>query len=157
MVRTKALSSLAAVLVLATSLLAREGDQIKELRQQIKMLTNERDAALKSMHKQYESLIRQDKRSEKEMAAMREWLKKQEKASMSGATTEQERQAIKQRFDFLRRALTQDIKLDARQIAELRASEKGHVQSMRAAYDAKIKEMQAAIKQLETPIRKTKR
>ncbi len=157
MVRTKVATGFAALVVLAPGLLLAGNNQIQELRQQIKTLTAERDRSIKHIHKLYESLIRQEKRSEKELADLRRTLTEQENQALNTATTEQERKAIHEKYDSLRRALTQDIRMDEKQISQLRASEKSHVQFVRAAYDAKIHEIQAAIKQLEASTKKPKK
>jgi hypothetical protein len=179
-----------AVLILGTSSNAGENPQIAALRQQIKALGGQRDNAIKQIHAHYDSIIRQDKLSEKDLEKARAALggqekqmleaakvheertlkqihghydsiirmdkrtdkeleqeraivREQEKILLSGATNDSQRAQIRGWYDSLRHYLTRDVKLDEKQIRELRGAEHAHIEHTKAAYNEhrrKIKE-----------------
>jgi hypothetical protein len=241
MVRRNTATSLFLILV-GSNLTAGEHPQVQELRREIKLLHGQREQTIKSIHAQYEAILRRDERTEKEKIQIREALARQEREALraaklheeralkqihehydflihrdkhsekelehkrraltrqewellSVATTDRERERIRGWYDAMRRRLTKEIhadekelaelrsheqahldhvrhayaeererikkriryllsfytneiRLDERQIRELRAAERVHVEQVRAVHDAKIREMEAAIRHL---------
>jgi hypothetical protein len=145
------------VLIVISSLRAQGKEQIQEMRQALKMLRTQKASTIKGIRAQFESLIRQEKRTEAELKKVREQIAKEEKELIGAATTEGDRTAIKERYDLVRRTLSGEVKLDAKQIAELRSAEKSNVSQVSALYAAKIKELEAKIKSLESQAKTRKK
>ncbi|HEY1861968.1 MAG TPA: hypothetical protein VGG61_16520, partial [Gemmataceae bacterium] len=141
--------SLIVLVVLCTGLTAAENPEIKVLRNEITALRAQEKAVLNLLRAQYETYVKIDKLSEKELAAERETLAKQEKELLAVATTSEDRDAIKAQYKSLHDALNLGTKIDANQIREIRALEKVHTKLVGAAFNAKIKELEAAIQILE--------
>ena len=141
--------SLTALVVLATGLTAAENPEVKALRNDIQALRAQEKAVLTRLRAQYETYVKLDKLSEKELAAERDVLVKQEKELLAVATTNVDRDAIKAQYVTLRDALNLSSKIDAKQIQAIRVQEKAHTRLVSAAFTAKVKELEAAIQILE--------
>ncbi len=144
MLRTSIAAGLA-VLVITNSVPAADSPQVQALKQEVKTLRAQRDAAVKAVHAQYDAVINQTKMSEAQLSAARGTLAKQEQqlAALGDSANTKEMQA---NMEALRGALKGDIKLDAARINALRAQRAAHVNAITAAYDAKIKALEAAIR-----------
>jgi hypothetical protein len=134
-----------AALAITGSLSASDSPQVQALKQQVKVLREQRDAAAKAIHAQYDAVINQAKLSEAQLHAARKELATQESQlnALSSSAVSKEMQA---NMESLRGAMKEGVKLDAAQINALRAQRHSHVQAIRAAYDAQIKQLEAAIK-----------
>jgi hypothetical protein len=141
----KNITAALAVLVITGSLSAADSPQVQALKQQIKTLREQREAAAKAIHAQYDAAINQAKMSEAQLHATRKELATQESQlnALSSSPASKEMQA---NMESLRAAFKGDIKLDAAQINALRAQRTNHVDAIRAAYDAQIRQLEAAIK-----------
>jgi len=143
------IGSLLAVVVLTTGLTAAENPDIKVLRNDITGLRAQEKVVLTALRAQYETYVKIDKLSEKELAAEREVLARQEKELLAVAVTNEDRDAIKAQYRSIHDALNLGSKIDAKQIQAIRAQEKAHTKLVSAAFAAKIKELEAAIQVLE--------
>jgi hypothetical protein len=141
--------SLVALVVLSADLSAAENPEIKVLRNDIQVLRAQEKSVLNLLRAQYETYVKIDKLSDKELAAERDVLAKQEKELLAVATTNEDRDAIKAQYVTLRDALNLGSKIDAKQIQAIRAQEKAHTRLVSAAFTAKVKELEAAIQILE--------
>lgn len=157
-----------AALVVTGTLSAADSPEVQALRQQVKALRTERDATVKAIHAQYDSVINQTKQSEAQAAAARHALAAQEKQigalgnstqNQSNQTTQQNQsqsnQAMQQNMENLRKAMSGEVKLDRAQIESLRVQRGNQVKLVRAAYDAKIQQLEAAIKAAKTTSKTT--
>jgi hypothetical protein len=149
MVCPRLASSLAVLVVLSAGLAAAENPEIKMLRGDIQVLRAQEKSVLTLLRAQYETYVKIDRLSEKELAAERDVLSKQEKELLAVATTNEDRDAIKAQYKSLRDALNLGSKIDAKQIQAIRAQEKAHTKLVSAAFTAKVKELEAAIQILE--------
>src|SRR5579871_1982215 len=118
MTRLSFVASLSA-LVLFVAGASAENPQIKGLQNQIKELKAQKGAIKKAIEAHYDSLIRRDKLSEKELEVLRHQIHEQEESLLAHAKTEEERVAIHARYDEIRHYLSRDIHLDAAQINKL--------------------------------------
>jgi uncharacterized protein involved in exopolysaccharide biosynthesis len=145
----KAMRSLVVILLLSIRLEAAENPEIKALHKEIDALRAQEKAVLKAIRSQYETYVKIDKLSEKELVAERDALDKQEKELLAVATTSEDRAAVKAQYGTLRDALGKGAKLDAKEIQAIRAQEKAHTKLISAAFKAKVQEIEAAIQILE--------
>jgi hypothetical protein len=141
--------SLAVLIALCANVPAAENAEIKALRNDITALRAQEKVVQKVLRAQYETYVKIDKLSEAELAAERETLAKQEKELLAVATTNEDRDAIKAQYRTLHDALNQGSKIDAQQIKAIRAQEHVHSKLVSAAFNAKVKELEAAIQILE--------
>jgi hypothetical protein len=116
------------------------------LRQQIKALKAQERAAVKAIEAQYDAVIRGDRLGEKELFARRRALDEQEKQALAVATTSEAKDQIRATYGALRKSLSGQIKLDASQIAQLRAQKKAVVSQVAGPYKAKIAELENQLK-----------
>jgi hypothetical protein len=145
----RTVSSLVVFLVLSGGLRAADSPEIKALHKEIDALRAQEKATIKTLRAQYETFLKIDKLSEKELIAQRDALHQQEKELLSVATTTEGKDAIKAQYGALRDALNKGAKLDATEIRAIRDQEKSHTKLVSAAYSAKIKELEAAIQLLK--------
>ena len=68
---------------------------------------------------------------------------------LAHATTEEQREAIHARFDEMRRNLSKDIRLHAKQIEHLREQRHQHVEHIKHVYHQRIHHLEEEIKSLE--------
>jgi hypothetical protein len=122
---------------------------VAALRKEVTALRAQEKATVKAIQAQYDTLIKADKLSEEILIAQRKALPKQESELMAVATTTEDKDAIKTRYELLRGLLKNGTKLDAQQINALRAEKTATVKVVGAAYRGKVQELEAAIKVLE--------
>jgi ribosomal protein L14 len=142
---TRAVCALAVVLVLAAVAPA-ENPQVAALNNELKVLRAQRDATVKAVKAQYETLIKRGKVTEAVLVAERKALARQEETLLALAQTEADRDAVRLRYDTLRGYLKAETKLDAAVIRQLRAMENTHLDVIKNAYNGKIKTLEAAVK-----------
>jgi hypothetical protein len=128
---------------------AQEAVSIPALRQEMMKLIARKEAAIKRVHSIFDGVIRGDGRNEKELEAERAALRAQEKEMLAAVTDPVQRTAIEERYNRLRRMLSQQISLDAKQIVVLRKEEGQHVRRVQQFYNPKINTLQAEIWKLE--------
>ncbi len=116
------------------------------LRQQIKALRAEEKANVKAVQAQYDSVIHGDKLSEQQLREQRLALDAQEKQALAVAGSAQDRSQIRSQLETLRKALLGQSKLDASQVAQLRAQRKAHAQQIASAYKAQIAQLEAQLR-----------
>jgi hypothetical protein len=133
------------VVVACGAALASGNPAADALRQQVKALRAEEKSAVKAVEAQFDSVIRGDRLTEKQLIAQREAVHNQEKQALALATSVAQRDQIRAQFDPLRKGLSGQVKLDAGQIAQLRAQKKATVQQIRALYKAKIATLETQI------------
>jgi hypothetical protein len=151
-----ALAAALVALVATDGLSARDPQDVQALKQQVKTLRDQKSAAIKAIHAQYDSVIKQTKLSEAERATARKTLAQQEKDIEALGTSTPESKATLEHMQTLRKAMLGEIVLDSKQIAELRAQRTTHIKNVTAMYDAKIKAVEAAIKAAPKTSTKTK-
>jgi hypothetical protein len=134
-----------AVLIAAGNLYAAESAEVQALKQQITQLRKERDANTKALHAQYDAIINQTKMSEAQLHEARKNLATQE-SQLNALDSSAASKQVQGNMEALRNAMKEGVKLDAAQINALRAQRKAHVDAVAAAYNAKIKQLEAAIK-----------
>jgi hypothetical protein len=142
----------ATALVLAgftASLSANENGVIAALRNEIKVLRAQEKATVRAIHLQYDAMIKRDKVAEQVLEQERRALAIQEKELLAVATTTEQKDEIRIRYETLRAALNTDIKLDAKQIDQLRRSEHAHIKYVEMAYNAKVKMLESEIHAIE--------
>jgi hypothetical protein len=149
MVRPRVVGPLLVLFMLSARLTAAENPEVRVLHKEIDALRAQEKATVATIRAQYEIFVKIDKLSEKELAAQRDALGKQEKELLNVATTKEDRVAIQTQYGTLRDALGKGATLDAKEIQAIRAQEKAHTKLISAAFSAKIKEMEAAIHLLE--------
>ena len=142
-------SSIVAFFVLSAGLRAADTPEIKALHKEIDALRAQEKVTIKAIRAQYETFLKIDKLSEKELIAQRDALHQQEKELLSVATTTEDKDAIKAQYGALRDALNKGAKLDASEIRAIRDQEKAHTKLVSAAYGSKIKELETAIQLLK--------
>lgn len=135
-----------AVAVLASSVSAADSPQVAAMKEQVKTLKAQKVAAAKSIQAQYDAVINQKKMNEAQLAAARKELAAREAEIKALGDTSPEAKTAKSNLDSLRHAMFDGGVLDAKQIAALRTQRNTHVSASNAAYEAKIKELEANIK-----------
>jgi len=148
MTRLSFVASLSA-LVLFVAGASAENPQIKGLQNQVRELKAQKAAIKKAIEAHYDSLIRRDKLSEKELEVLRHQIHEQEEAMLAHATTEEQRAAIHARFDEMRHFLSHDVHIDQHQIDRLRAMRHEHIEHVEHMIDARIHALEAEIHALE--------
>jgi len=149
MTRLSFVASLSALAVFAAGVSAGENSQIAGLRNQIKELKAQESSIIKNIDAHYDSIIRRDKMSEKELEVLRHQIHEQEEALLAHATNEAERIAIHKRYDEIRHILTKDVHMDAAQINRLREMKHEHVEHVKRVVHAKIHALEEEIKAIE--------
>src|SRR5580692_11501530 len=86
-------------LALFAGVAAAENPKVAALRNEIKALRAQETAMVKAIDAHYDSIIRRDKLSEKELEVLRHQIHEQEEALLAAATTEAEKITIHQRYD----------------------------------------------------------
>src|SRR5262245_66514729 len=137
------------VLVGATASLFAENNAVATLRKEIQALRAQEKLTVKAIRAQYDAMIKRDKVAEHILEQERRALAVQEKELLAVATSPEQKEAISAQYETLRAALKADIKLDAKQIEQLRHAEHAHVKHVEAAYNAKVKFLEAEIHALE--------
>jgi hypothetical protein len=127
-------------LVLASN---RQGDA---LRQQVKALRQEERTVVKAIRTQYESVVNMAKLDASQVTALRKALRAQENQYLTLTSNSQQRANIIAQYDYLRKVLAGEHKLDATVIHQLRQRESAHVKLVSALYKAKIAEMDNLIR-----------
>jgi uncharacterized protein involved in exopolysaccharide biosynthesis len=130
-------------------LAAAENPEIKALHKQIEVLRAQEKATVQAVRTRYETAIKGERLSEEVLARERKALAQQESDLLSVASTQEDKDVIRNRYETLRSALFNGIKIDSKQIAALRAEENALSKVISASYRAKIRELEAAIKVLE--------
>jgi hypothetical protein len=128
---------------------AAENPEIKALHKQIEVLRAQEKATLQAVRVRYETAVKGERLSEEVLARERKALAQQESDLLSVASTQEDKDAIRNRYETLRSALFNGIKIDSKQIATLRAEENALTKVISASYRAKIREIEAAIKMVE--------
>src|SRR5262245_13364547 len=137
------------MLGVAASVSVAENNAVATLRKEIQALRAQEKAAVKAIHAQYDGMIKRDKVEEHVLAQERHALAVQEKELLAVATSPEQKDAIRAQYDKLRAALTAGIKMDAKLIEQLRHAEHAHIKHVEAAFNAKVKMLEAEIHTLE--------
>jgi len=148
MYRLKMVAAVVVMVGVAASVSA-ENNAIATLRKEIQALRAQEKAAVKAIHAQYDGMIKRDKVEEHVLAQERHALAVQEKELLAVATSPEQKDAIRAQYDKLRAALTAGIKMDAKLIEQLRHAEHAHIKHVEAAFNAKVKMLEAEIHALE--------
>jgi hypothetical protein len=137
----------AAFLALVFTGRAPAGDSplVQALKQQVKELKAQKDATLKVLHAQYDAVINETKQNDAQLAAARHTLF-QEKGVLAAGDSSADSKALQGNMETLRQAMSGQMTLDAAARGKLRAKRNEHVRLIGAVFDAKIKELEAAIK-----------
>jgi len=141
--------SLIILMLVGIQALAENNPDVAALRKEITALRAQEKATVKAIQTQYDTLIKADRLSEEVLATERKALAKQESELLSVATTKEDKDAIRARYETLRGLLKNGGKLDAQQINVLRAEKVSIVKVVNAAYKGKVQEIEATIKALE--------
>jgi hypothetical protein len=116
------------------------------MKEQVKTLKAQKSAAAKSIRAQYDSVINQTKMNEAQLAAARKELAARESEINALGDSSPEAKTAKANLESLRHAMFKGGVLDAKEISALRKQRDAHVGASNAAYEAKIKELEANIK-----------
>jgi hypothetical protein len=135
-----------AFVVFTTHVSAADTPEVAAMKQQVKTLKAQKTAAAKAIHAQYDTVIGGTKLDEAKAAAARKQFAEQEKEIDSLGASTPEAKAARENLDALRKAMFHEGVMDGKQIAALRAQRTTHVNASNAAYDAKIKALEAQIK-----------
>jgi hypothetical protein len=149
MLHPRVFCSLIVLAMLEVPVFASGNRDVAALHKEITALRAQEKATVKAIQTQYDTFIKADKLSEQVLANERKALAKQEAELMKVATTTENKDAIKARYETLRGILKNGGNLDAEQIKALRAEKTAIVKVVNAAYKGKIQEIEAAIKVLE--------
>jgi hypothetical protein len=149
MTRLSFVAAIGTLVVLTTGLSAAENSKVAALRAEIKSLRAQEKNMIKAIEAHYDSIIRRDRLSEKELEELRHQIHKQEDAMLAVATTEEQKAAIHARFDEIRHFLSRDIHLDAAQINKLKEMRHAHVEHVKHVVNAKVRILEEEIKVLE--------
>ena len=123
--------------------------EIAALHKQIQALRAQEKANLTAIRVQFETIIKRDKVSEEILAKERHALAVQESELLKAAVSEADKQAIRARFEELRKILHVEYKIDAAQIKELHAMEHSLKERVELVYRNAIHQIEAEIKALE--------
>jgi hypothetical protein len=142
----RVIASLVALGILCSALPAADNPQVKAIHEEIKVLKAEEKVTVKDIHAWYETFIKRDKLTKEVVAEERKVLKKQEDALLSVAATAEVRKAVRAHYDSLRAILSEDKKIDAEAIRELRRLEKLHETYIADVYKSKVLVLEEAAK-----------
>jgi len=147
--RLKMAAAMVVLMGAAASVSVAENNAVATLRKEIQALRAQEKAAVKGIHAQYDGMIKRDRVAEQVLAQERHALAVQEKELLAVATTPEQKEAIRVQYESLRAALKADIKMDEKLIAQLRHAEHAHIKHVEAAFNAKVKMLEAEIHALE--------
>jgi hypothetical protein len=139
------IASATLALVLASSVFAADSPEVQALKQQVKTLRAQKDAATKSIHAQYDAVINRTKLTEAQIAANKKALSEQEQ-TLAATDSSPDSKVAQQNIELLRQAMHGEIKLDNAAINNLRAQRHAHIRAVSQAFDAQIKQGEALIK-----------
>jgi hypothetical protein len=123
--------------------------EVAALRKQVEALRAQEKANLTAIRIQFETIIKRDKVSEEILAKERHALAAQESELLKAAVSEADKQAIRARFEELRKVLHAEYKIDAAQIKELHAMEHALKERVQLVYRNAIHHIEAEIKAIE--------
>jgi hypothetical protein len=144
LIRTLTLAALGLALV-AGQAAAADNPQVTALKNEIKTIKAQKEATIKAIKESYAPVIRRDRFVEEELIILRKALLREEEALLAIATSEADKVAIHELYDSIRAILRVDTKIDASIIRKLHEMESNQVKLVRAQYDAKIKQLEAAL------------
>ncbi len=127
--------------------------EIAALRHQIKMLREEEHLIIAQIKANYKAIIEGTKLDERGRAALRRMIAQEERQALALTKKEKEKKEIRATYDYLRRVLTGEIRLEKSVIERLQLQETAHVRLIQTLYKAAIMQRQAAILELEQLIR----
>jgi hypothetical protein len=134
-----------AALVVTGTLRAGDSPEVQALKTQVKTLRTQRDATTKMLHAQYDAVINQTKQTDAQLHAARTQLLQQEQA-LGATSNSAESQTMQSNMELLRKAMHGEITVNGDVINKLRAQRSNHINLVTAAYNNKIKELEAQIK-----------
>jgi hypothetical protein len=143
------------VLVVANNLSAADSPEVTALKQQVKTLKAQKPATLKAIHAQYDAVINQSKLTDAQLSAARKTLHDQENDLNGLGGSSGDTKTMQDNMQTLRKAMLGEMQVDGAVRNTLRTQRANHVKLVAAAYDAKIKELEAAIKAAPKPTTST--
>jgi NCAIR mutase (PurE)-related protein len=129
--------------------MARQKKAIQDLRTQVKNLRALEKTELKDLAARYGALIAQLKNPENSLEAIRAQLRAQEKTALDNAKSADQKKQIRTEYPDLIKNLGSNIKADKEVIKRVTQQKKALEKQIRAAYAAKIKELEDQIKLLQ--------
>jgi hypothetical protein len=141
--------SIAICLGTTTGLNAADNPKIKVLKHEVEELKHQEKATIKAIEAHYDNIIRRGKLSEAELERERHAVHEREKELLAHAVTEEQKTAIRARFDEMRHYLSKDIHLDAEKIEHLRKQRHEHVEHVKHVYHERIHHLEEEIRALE--------
>jgi chromosome segregation ATPase len=123
---------------------------VQELRAEIKQLRALEKTELKDVASRYDALIAKLKDPKRNLEQIRAQLREEEKAALQSAKTTEQKKQIRTQYQDLIKKLSGDIKSDSELIKQVTQQKKVVEKQIRAAYGAKIKELEDEIKILQS-------
>ncbi|HTK76662.1 MAG TPA: hypothetical protein VL371_15450 [Gemmataceae bacterium] len=123
--------------------------RVETLRAEIRTLRAQEPIVLKAVHARYDLILKREKLTEAALQQQRHALRQEEQQLLAVAASEEQRAAVRTRYERLRKYVGGEIKLDEAEIKQVHLMRDAHVRQIRAAYQAKIKVMEAEMHALE--------
>jgi hypothetical protein len=121
---------------------------IQELRAEIKQLRVVEKTDLKELAARYDALIAKLKDPKHNLEVIRAELRKEEKTALLNAKTTDQKKQIRTQYQDMIKNLSGDIKSDTDAIKQVTQQKKAAEKQLKAAYVAKIKDLEDQIKLL---------
>jgi hypothetical protein len=129
----------------ASSVALANNPQVAVLREQVRVLRAEEKNLVHLIRQQYNSIINTTKINERQLVQLRKELGQQERQYLALTANKTQKENIRRHYDYLRRVLGGEGRVDAATIRKLREEETVHVRLIQTVYQAKIREMEQVI------------
>jgi hypothetical protein len=148
MIRTSVIACAAALTVLSVSAPAAD-PRVEAMRTQIRALRAQEPIVVKAVRERYDLILKREKLSEAVLKQQRLALKEEENQLLAISANEEQATAVRVRYERMRKYLAGEIKLDDAEVKQVHLMRDAHVRQIKAAYQAKIKVMEAEMRVME--------
>lgn len=124
------------------SLALADNATVGALRKQIRALKEEEKDVVKHIKERYNSIINHKKLKEHEKERLRKKIREEERYYLSLTSDEERREKIRAHYNYMRRILTGEIRLEDRTIRKLRGEERELIEQIKSVYHAKIRHLE---------------
>ena len=148
MIRTSVIASVTVLTVLSVAATAAD-PRVNVMREQIRALRAQEPVIVKAVKERYDLILKREKLTEAVLRQQRQALKAEENELLSLAANEEQATAVRLRYERLRKYLAGEIKLDEAEVKQVHQMRDLHVRQIKAAFQAKIKTLEAEMRILE--------
>ena len=148
MIRTSVIASVTVLTVLSVAASAAD-PRVNAMREQIRGLRAQEPVIVKAVKERYDLILKREKLTEAALRQQRHVLKEEENQLLAVAANEEQSAAIRLRYERLRKYVGGEIKLDEAEVKQVHQMRDLHLRQIRAAYQAKIKMLEAEMRVME--------